>query len=111
MEEPNLKYIKELSEGDITFESKLISVLKKELPTEYKEFLKNFKEKNFIKTADNVHKLKHKISILGLAKGYKQASIFENDLRERKEIKGYESFVKNIEILIDFLSAPLNKIV
>ena len=32
METPNLKYIKELSEGDLAFEAKLISVIKKELP-------------------------------------------------------------------------------
>lgn len=106
MEQPNLKYINKLAEGDISFKKRLISILKKELPEEHKEFLKNFEEQNFIKTADIVHKLKHKISILGLAKGYEEASIFENDLRERKEVKRYDAFVKNIEIIIDFL-APL----
>lgn len=106
MEQPNLKYIKQLSEGDIAFEQKIIATLKKELPKEYKEFLKNFEEKDFLNAAKNVHKLKHKISILGLAKSSEEASGFENELREGKKISGFEPFVKTIEIMIDFL-APL----
>ena len=104
MEQPNLKYIKELSEGDSAFETKLISVLKKELPEEFEEFSKNFEEKNFIKTAGNVHKLKHKISILGLTKGYEEAAKFENDLRDHQRIERYDSFVKIIKSMMDFLS-------
>ena len=57
----------------------------------------------FIKSADNVHKLKHKISILGLVKGYQEAAIFEKNLRDRKRIQRYESFTKTIEVMIDFL--------
>ena len=104
METPNLKYIKELSEGDETFEAKLISILKKELPQEFDEFQQNFEEKNFIKTAENVHKLKHKISILGLTKGYEEAAKFENDLRDHQRIERYDSFVKIIKSMMDFLS-------
>lgn len=106
MEKPNLKYIKELSEGDLDFERNLIAILKKELPEEYEVFLKNFEEKKFTETAENVHKLKHKISILGLVKGYEQAVIFENNLKERGGIEHYQPFTKTIEIMIDFL-APL----
>jgi len=103
METPNLKYIKELSEGDEIFEAKLISILKKELPQEFEEFEQNFEEKNFIKTAENVHKLKHKISILGLAKGYEEAALFENDLKNHQDITRYDSFVKVIKSMMDFL--------
>ena len=45
MEQPNLNYIKKLSEGDVDFEDKLIAVLKKELPLEFHEFQQNFEEK------------------------------------------------------------------
>lgn len=103
MEQPNLNYIQELSEGDKDFEAKLISVLKKELPLEFEEFQKNYKEKNFIKTAENVHKLKHKISILGLTKGYEEAALFENDLKDYQDTKRYESFVLVIKSMTDFL--------
>jgi len=103
MEQPNLKYIQELSEGDQDFEAKLISIMKRELPLEFEEFQQNFEEKNFIKTAENVHKLKHKISILGLTKGYEEAALFENDLKNHQDIKRYESFVQVIKSMMDFL--------
>lgn len=105
MEKPNLNYIKELSDGDLTFEKKLIDVLRKELPEEYQVFLESFEEKNFKKTADSVHKLKHKISILGLVKGYETASKFEQDLKIHNEIVLYESFKKNIENMLDFIKS------
>ncbi len=103
MEQPNLNYIKQLSDGDQLFETKLISILKKELPQEFQEFQENFEEKNFIKTAENVHKLKHKISILGLTKGYEEAAQFEQDLKDNQDSSRYESFVRMIKSMMDFL--------
>ncbi len=103
MEIPNLDYIKQLSEGDTSFEEKLIEVLKKELPLEIDSFQRNYREKNFIKTAESVHKLKHKISILGLSKAYENASLFEDELRKSNGISRYESFVKTIEVISNFL--------
>ena len=103
MEQPNLNYIKELSEGDEAFETKLISVLKKELPIEFQEYQQYFEEKNCIKTAEIVHKLKHKISILGLTKGYEEAAKFENDLKDHQDVSRHESFVQVIKSMMDFL--------
>lgn len=103
MEQPNLNYIRELSGGDEVFESKLISIMKRELPEEFEEFKQNFEEKNFTKTAENVHKLKHKISILGLTEGYEEAALFESDLKNHQDGKRYESFVKVIKSMLDFL--------
>lgn len=107
MEQPNLNYIKELSDGDALFEKKLIAVLQKELPEEYKAFLRSFEEKKFKKTAEDVHKLKHKISILGLVKGYELASAFEKDLKENEDVSLNDSFRKVIKAMIDFVT-PLN---
>ncbi|MFK8061426.1 MAG: Hpt domain-containing protein [Polaribacter sp.] len=98
MENPNLNYIKELSGGDIAFEESILSVLKKEFPEEYKLFNINFDKKDFIEAANNVHKIKHKISILGLKKGLELASKFEKELK-----KG------NSELYKDFINV-LNKI-
>ncbi|NNK74406.1 MAG: Hpt domain-containing protein [Flavobacteriaceae bacterium] len=82
MEKPNLDYIKKLSGGDITFENQLIGVIKKEFPSELKTFLLNMTQERYPKAAENVHKLKHKFSILGLEKGYELADVFENNLKE-----------------------------
>ncbi len=92
MEEPNLNYIKQLSEGDITFEESIINVLKKEFPEELLLFNTNYADENFSEAANNVHKLKHKVSILGLTNDLKLSSNFENDLR-KGDLKLYEDFV------------------
>tara|TARA_R110002072_G_scaffold209497_5_gene367136 strand:- start:8922 stop:9239 length:318 start_codon:yes stop_codon:yes gene_type:complete len=80
MEEPNLSYINSMSDGDKVFEKKLIAIIKSEFPEEKQVYLNNIAAKNYKLTAENVHKLKHKISILGLEKSYEIAVAFENNL-------------------------------
>ena len=82
MEQPNKSYIHSLSGGDIVFEQKLIDIIKNEFPTEKEVYFNNMAEKKYKPAADNVHKLKHKISILGLEKSYEIAVAFENNLLE-----------------------------
>ena len=103
METPNLTYIKELSDGDLEFEKQLISVVKRELPDEYQDFLDNYESKNFKKTAESVHKLKHKISILGLEKGYQLASEFEIDLKEHHKVALFDPFKDIIEAMLTYI--------
>lgn len=81
-EQPNLDYIKKLSGGDLAFEEKLLGVIKKEIFHEIDEYKENLKELRLGKASENVHKLKHKISILGLEKSYQTAIDFENELKE-----------------------------
>ena len=83
MEQPNLSYIHSMSGGDKAFEEKLIGIIKREFPEERQEYLDNIVAKNYKLAAGNVHKLKHKISILGYEKGYDVAQKFENSLKER----------------------------
>lgn len=82
MEQPNLNYIQNMSGGDTSFEQKLIAIIKEEFPEEKEVYLNNLKNKNYKLAASNVHKLKHKISILGLEKSYDTAVAFENNLLE-----------------------------
>jgi HPt (histidine-containing phosphotransfer) domain-containing protein len=82
MEQPNLNYIHNMSGGDTTFEQKLIGIIKEEFPEEKKVYSNNINSKNYKLAASNVHKLKHKISILGLEKSYDTAVAFENNLLE-----------------------------
>lgn len=84
MEKPNLDYIKTLADGDTDFEKKLIGIIKREFPEECEVFYDNFNNKNYTKTAENVHKLKHKINLFGLNEGYEVAVAFEDQLREEK---------------------------
>jgi HPt (histidine-containing phosphotransfer) domain-containing protein len=82
MEKPNLDYIEKLARSDESLRNKLITVLKIEFPEEKKEYYKSLKNKNFKQIEENVHRLKHKISILGLDKSYTIANEFEHNLRE-----------------------------
>jgi HPt (histidine-containing phosphotransfer) domain-containing protein len=94
MEKPNLTYIRELSDGDKVFEQQLITILKKEFPGELLAYQKNIKNNNFLETAQNVHKLKHKISILGLEKSYEIASEFEKELK--REMKSNQFYFEKV---------------
>ena len=98
MEKPNLSYIQSMSGGDEAFEKKLINIIKAEFPIEKEDYYNNYKSNNFKLAADNVHKLKHKISILGLEKSYEIAVAFENNLLEGDTTlnKEFESILINI---------------
>ena len=81
-EKPNLLYLKEISGGDVEFEEKLLKIVKKELPEEINTYKNFLNENNFKQAAELVHKIKHKISILGLEKSYQVAIDYEEDLKQ-----------------------------
>jgi HPt (histidine-containing phosphotransfer) domain-containing protein len=82
MEQPNSKYIDELSGNDAIFKQKIITILKTELPQEIESYKNCMTSKNYKATAEMVHKLKHKISVLGLEKSYYLGEKFEENLKE-----------------------------
>jgi hypothetical protein len=53
--------------------------------------------KNYLEAAQSVHKLKHKISILGLDKSYYLAGEYENNLKDNTTIldTDFENIFKN----------------
>jgi len=81
MEQPNIVYIDQLSGDNLEFRTKMIGILKKELPEEIAVYRKDLKAGNLLLAAQSVHKLKHKISILGLEKSYYIAEEFEDNLK------------------------------
>ena len=102
MEQPNLSYIHSMSGGDKAFEQKLIGIIKAEFPEEKKVYFDNIAAENYKLTAENVHKLKHKISILGLEKSYDVAVNYENNLIDGNT-KGRADFESILQIMTDFL--------
>ena len=82
MEQPNLNYINQLARGDDSIKNEIIGVIKTEFPEEKKDYLESLEKKDFKKIEENVHRIKHKISILGLEKSYGIANEFEHNLRE-----------------------------
>ena len=99
---PNLSYIKELADGDTEFEASLIAILKKELPKEKEAFIESIGVKDYQNSAAHVHKIKHKISILGLEKSYNFAISFEEELKNRNP-KKYDTFLRILQNMEEFL--------
>lgn len=103
MEQPNLNYIDELSGDNLEFKIKLIGILKNELPKEVKDYSEQMGNANFYQASQLVHKLKHKISILGLEKSYYIAEEYEVNLRNNST--NLDADFKNIlKIMQEFVN-------
>ena len=107
IEKPNMDFINELSGNDINFKKKLIHILKEEFPLEKQEYYVYLKDQKLKQTAEIVHKIKHKLNILGLKSSYKLALAHEKELLEgkrdfeedfKKNLRKVESFLKIIRI-------------
>ncbi len=102
MEKPNLVYIENISKGDLDFEKNLIDILKSEFFLDQKSYFHNLNSRNFNATAENVHKIRHKISILGMEKGHKLASKYEKNLLSSNP-QGENEFEAILNAISDFL--------
>nr|WP_299383030.1 Hpt domain-containing protein [Allomuricauda sp.] len=80
-ERPNLDYIKEISGGNEEFEKKFLNIIQTEFPKEMNEYIQTLEANDLEELAKIVHKIKHKLGILGLTDGYKLAIKYEEDLK------------------------------
>lgn len=105
MEQANLNYINELSGDNSAFKQKLISILNTELPEEIGLYHVHRNQSDFSQMAQSVHKLKHKISILGLEKSYYIAEEYENNLKNNStELQAdFEIILKNMQDFVALL--------
>jgi hypothetical protein len=99
---PNLDYIDDISENDTVFRNKLISIIKREFPLERDEFLLNYNTNQYANAAGNVHKLKHKINMFGLKKGFEIAKKFESELNDNK-LDSYQDFIVVLNSIDNYL--------
>lgn len=105
MEQPNSEYINQLAGNNAEFKSKLIGILKKELPEEVEIYHQFITQQNFKLAAGSVHKLKHKVSILGLEKSYYIAEEFEENLKVNTTNlqTDFEKILKRMQNFVDEL--------
>jgi hypothetical protein len=80
-EVPNLNYIKEIAGGNEEFEKKFLSIIQVEFPKEREDYAHLLNTGQLLESAKVVHKIKHKLGILGLSNGYKLAIKYEEDLK------------------------------
>jgi HPt (histidine-containing phosphotransfer) domain-containing protein len=99
MEQPNNNYINEISGDNLEFKTKIITILKQELPVEIALYKNQLLNNDFLEAAQSVHKLKHKISILGLEKSYYIAEEFENNLKKNSTLlhSNFEAILKGMQ--------------
>ncbi|WP_232338062.1 Hpt domain-containing protein [Flavobacterium profundi] len=96
MEKPNLTYIEQLAGDNSEFKTKMIAILKKELPEEIAVYKSQMQNNNWQEAAQSVHKLKHKVSILGLEKSYYLAETYEENLKNK-----VSTFQNEFEIVLE----------
>ena len=89
-EKPNFNYVNQLADGDVAFKAKLLAVIKNEFPLELQKYHAAVSSNDLFQIAEVVHKLKNKISMLGLESSYLIAQEYEENLKQnstsRKEI-------------------------
>ena len=102
METPNLSYVHKISKGDVSFQNDILKIVKEELQQEIDNYNLFFKDKNYLKAKLYVHRIKHKMSILGLEKSYEITNNYENDLRE-PNFKHQAYFESMLPIMINYL--------
>ncbi|EAS20802.1 Hpt domain-containing protein [Nonlabens mediterrranea] len=102
MEKPNKSYIDSLCRGDKAFEDRLLTVIRTEFPSEKKVYYDALEIKDYKEIAEAVHKLKHKISILGLEKGYELAAEYENNILD-KDFTLSQSFEEILDSMTEYL--------
>ncbi|MEC4003994.1 Hpt domain-containing protein [Flavobacterium sp. SUN052] len=103
MELPNTEYIDQLSAGNEEFRAKMVSIIKMELPLEIDAYQDKIQTQNYKIAAECVHKLKHKISVLGLEKSYYIAEQFEDNLKEGSTNLQIE-FEKTLALMQEFVN-------
>lgn len=73
-----------MSDNDAEVKQMLLSIIKEEFPLEKEQYYTQLKLRNYKKTREIVHKIKHKINAVGLVESYALANDYENDLRNEK---------------------------
>lgn len=105
MEQPNNNYIDQLSGDNLEFKAKMIAILKRELPEEIVIYQNQMLNNDLGEAAQCVHKLKHKISILGLEKSYYIAEEFEEHLKNKSTVlqSDFEAILKVMQQFVQEL--------
>jgi HPt (histidine-containing phosphotransfer) domain-containing protein len=103
METPNLNYIKELSGDDEDFKNSIVLVIKNELPKEIETYRAFIGQQDYKMTSEVVHKLKHKVSVLGLEQSYQVADEFEIALRQN-DATLHKNFEEILEVMQDYIN-------
>jgi hypothetical protein len=101
-EQPNLDYINKLADGDDAIQQRLLSVLKQEFPEEVAIYKNNLLIFNYLLAAEAVHKIRHKIGLLGFEDSYYSSKIYEQNLRNNtlENQNEFENTIMKIDLFL-----------
>lgn len=103
MEKPNIEYIVKLAGNEESVRLKLIRVLKYELPIEIEAYSASIALNNWQQAAFYVHKIKHKVAILGLTRTYHMSEKYEIQLSDnRRELQ--KDFENALSVMQNFVN-------
>ena len=98
MEKPDLTVIQEMSEGDEEFVQQTIEILLREFPKEREVYAQHSTDEDHIATAQIVHKIKHKISLLNMVESHGVAVQYEEELKTKsKFIYEQQNIIKDYQ--------------
>lgn len=100
---PNFNYLTQLANGDTEFFEELKEVMIGELSEERIEYNKMLACGNLKEAASAIHKIKHKVGILGMENGYKEFEAYEHALRGGQKIES-PKIEKILNIIFIFLA-------
>ncbi|MEP2936106.1 MAG: Hpt domain-containing protein [Gilvibacter sp.] len=103
MYSPNLSYINQLAGDSLDFRQKLIAILKTELPQEVDSLKTHLSSGSWSQAGELVHKIKHKISILGMSEAHKVATTYESELKEDNNRLASE-FEDILTVMLQFIN-------
>ena len=105
MENPNLDYIEKLAGENSEFKSKIINILKTEFPEENQQYQKAIAENDLKQAAQMVHKINHKISILGLEKSFILAKEYESNLNSNSN-----NLQQDFELILETIATYIQEL-
>tara|TARA_B110000027_G_scaffold123119_1_gene138632 strand:+ start:421 stop:819 length:399 start_codon:yes stop_codon:yes gene_type:complete len=103
-EKPNFNYVNQLADGDVAFKAKLLAVIKNEFPLELQKYHAAVSSNDLFQIAEVVHKLKNKISMLGLESSYLIAQEYEENLKQNSTSRK-ESFEEVLTLMTAFINS------
>ena len=103
MEEvPNLSYVYSLVNDDFEFRTKFLSIIKREFPEELKKYLLHIRKDEPRTAAEIVHKLKYRVSALGMEKAFELTEKHEERLQLGDTALDFE-FKRILKKIVGFL--------
>lgn len=103
METPNSSYLDSFAKGDETFKKQLLDILKSELQEDIDLYYQKISDKDYQKAKLYVHRIKHKMGMLGLEKSYEMANKFENGL-VNSSLEHQKYFEDTLPVMTTFLN-------